>query len=254
MLPIQKETVSDIVARYAQMMEALEDLHTVAEECSKIFKAFDGYGYYMTFENHNGYEKSKNKATAHIWHEIIDKTGIREVMTETRLKELDSTIAAGKMPPVTVDNIYTVLSQLYDRAPELLQEFAEECYNLFIPSRWSKLKTSSDGEIKNHGILQNVFDTSYYFALSYYGRGIQKLKTLENTFSMLDGKGIVTDEKETLFSKINEKIKAGEKTLETEYFKLKWFTNSNLHVEFKRLDLLKQLNAIGAKNRLKQTA
>ncbi|WP_459933881.1 DUF4942 domain-containing protein [Fundidesulfovibrio butyratiphilus] len=33
---------------------------------------------------------------------------------------------------------------------------------------------------------------------------------------------------------------------ETSYFQCKWFKNGNLHIVFKRLDLLEKLNRIGA--------
>ena len=254
MLPIQKETVSDIVMRYNRAIEAMEDLNAVSIECHKIFKEFDGYGFYMTFENHVNFEQSKKKATRAVWHEILNKTGIREAITEQRKKELDGTIDSDRMPAVTVENVYNILDQLYNRAPELLNEFVISCYNMFIPGKWDKLKTNKDGEIKKRGILKGIFDCFYTFSVHFYGLGFERLKTLENTFSLLDGKGIVTNKEQQLYNLINDKIKAGEKTLETEYFKLKWFTNDHLHVEFKRLDLLQQLNAIGAKNRLKQTA
>jgi hypothetical protein len=41
---------------------------------------------------------------------------------------------------------------------------------------------------------------------------------------------------------------------ETKYFKVKWFKKGTLHIEFKRLDLLSELNRIGGGNRLKPGA
>jgi hypothetical protein len=41
-------------------------------------------------------------------------------------------------------------------------------------------------------------------------------------------------------------------TGETEYFKFKCFKNQNLHVEFKRLDLVARLNAVAGGARLRE--
>ena len=71
------------------------------------------------------------------------------------------------------------------------------------------------------------------------------VKALENVFSLLDGQG-VNHYPDDIITRINAACKEKHKTLEDHYFKLKWYKNGNLHVEFKRLDLLDRLNRIGS--------
>jgi hypothetical protein len=65
-------------------------------------------------------------------------------------------------------------------------------------------------------------------------------------FHQLDGKR-PPDPQAGLVAKIDIADRAGVRECETEYFKCKWFQNGNLHLQFKRLDLLKEFNRIGAK-------
>lgn len=250
MLPANRETITAIVERYQAAMEAIEDLHTVHTEADKIFRSFDNTGWYMRLDNECDYEKSQKRLTRNAWRQIIKKTGLLEAMTEKRKAEIERTVENDRMPEITVENCLDILKQLYDRTPDLLREFVADCYNMFIPTQYSGLRTNSGGEIGKRGIISYVFNCDYCFSLSY-NRGYTRLKTLENTFSLLDGKGIVTNDKENLASKVRLAIKEGKKELETEYFRLKWYKNDRLHVEFKRLDLLRELNRIGAGNRLK---
>ena len=248
-----RDTVTEMVARYNRAIEAMKELNTAYEAAQKVLEE-NGFRYhYMNFDRNNSYEESLKAAKIHTWFEIIRKTGIQEVMTCERQNQLDEEINQNRMPEITVENVLAILEQLYNRTPELMEEFCKSCYELFIPRAYSKLKTSRDGEIKQRGILTGVFSNAYGFRFSYYGSE-HKLKTLENAFSLLDGKGIVTDNKPSLYSLVGAALASQETQLETEYFKLKWFTNGNLHVEFKRMDLVARLNQIGGANRLKTNA
>ena len=40
-------------------------------------------------------------------------------------------------------------------------------------------------------------------------------------------------------------------TYQDDYFKFKWFRNGNLHIEFKREDLLTELNRVGGEGQVK---
>ncbi len=248
----RRDTITAIINRYEAAMAAASRLNAVYQESHAVFKAVDGYGYFMRFDCNADYDAAAKRLTECTWMDIIRKTGIMDAVTTQRRDEITRSVEAGNMPPLTVDNALDICCQLYRKAPDMMTEFIKDCYDMFIPNgNFSKLKTSRDGEIRNRGIIQYVFDVRFGFSLSYYGRGVKKLKTLENTFSLLDGKGVVSDGKENLESKIRSAISTDKKTLETDYFKLKWYKNENLHVEFKRMDLVAKINAIGAGARLK---
>jgi hypothetical protein len=78
------------------------------------------------------------------------------------------------------------------------------------------------------------------FRVSYHYEN--QLRALDNVFHMLDAKPLSAYRNGDLINAINEsECGAGE----TEYFRFKSFLNSNLHLEFKRMDLVQRLNEVG---------
>jgi len=70
---------------------------------------------------------------------------------------------------------------------------------------------------------------------------------IDKVFYALDGKGIPPGYNTPLVDAINNtptSVGHGE----TEYFKFKCYQNNNLHLNFKRMDLVKKLNRIAGNN------
>ena len=78
----------------------------------------------------------------------------------------------------------------------------------------------------------------------------QNIRGIDNVFHALDGNGTVHTHRGPLVDAINQCGREGKG--ETQYFKFKCFTNRNLHLEFKRLDLVAKLNQVAGGRRLKQ--
>jgi hypothetical protein len=71
---------------------------------------------------------------------------------------------------------------------------------------------------------------------------------LENVFSALDGKGSIARNYRTELETAMRVSAQGETT----YFRYRACKNRNLHLEFKRLDLLQKFNAIAGGKRLRK--
>src|SRR5678816_3156763 len=69
-----------------------------------------------------------------------------------------------------------------------------------------------------------------------------KFTALDNVFHLLDGKGVVKTHHGPLYDAVAAAEVVG--TFETEYFKGRCFTNRNMHLQFKRLDLLQEFNRV----------
>ena len=76
----------------------------------------------------------------------------------------------------------------------------------------------------------------------------QNIRAIDNVFHALDGNGTIKSHRGPLIDAI-EASKDG--TGETEYFRFRCFRNRNLHLEFKRLDLVAKLNAVAGGMRLR---
>ena len=98
-------------------------------------------------------------------------------------------------------------------------------------------------------ILDRVIDTSYGITILDY-RSEKDLISMENTFRLLDGKGVCKYPGD-LATKIKDAIKRDRWECENEYFEARWYKKGSLHIRFKRLDLVERLNALAGGNRLK---
>src|SRR5690606_15500029 len=98
--------------------------------------------------------------------------------------------------------------------------------------------------IRPHVIRYECYRTAYYRCTHY---AASHVTALDNIFHMLDGKGPVKEYKGSLVSAIEA---SEDGTGETEYFRFRCCKNGNLHLEFKRADLLALFNRIAGKARL----
>jgi hypothetical protein len=132
---------------------------------------------------------------------------------------------------------------------KFLEEAIHEVYEDLRPHdgyRGSEYKTNQKNakyEIGAKLIMTNMVHPYGYgdasFRVDYQDE--QELISLDRVFSHLDGFNIQEGLKSPLVDAINT---SADGKAETDFFKVKCHLNGNLHLEFKRLDLLKKFNAI----------
>ena len=141
-----------------------------------------------------------------------------------------------------------MLDDLSTNIDQYFQETLKEVFERLRPRR-SGLKNNSEFEIGKKVIRYSLIDSRYSTPhLSQYGE--EEITGMDNVFHLLDGKGIAKypDDAVTV---IKAAMNKGNMEGETDYFYLKWFKNGNLHIAFKRSDLVAELNRRGGGNRIK---
>lgn len=140
-------------------------------------------------------------------------------------------------------------AQFYsDHIDDMMGEAVAEVFE-FLRPRNDHYKTNSELEIGPKVILTCV---ETWFSGGFHVRHwwSQRLTAMENVFTALDGKGAVS---KTYYSALENAIKAAP-VGETPYFAYKCFKNGNLHLQFRRPDLLQRLNQIAGGRRLRPAA
>jgi hypothetical protein len=84
-----------------------------------------------------------------------------------------------------------------------------------------------------------------YYREQYY-------RCLDNVFHLLDGKGAIKTHYGALYNAVKKAGENHETAGTTEYFEFKAYKNGNLHLKFRRMDLVKKLNAMAANRELKE--
>lgn len=251
--------------KYVPINNMILQYETAKKEVTQAFNllvsAKNRMGIFGTYYNHlwksriSDYDLEKKIENCHrtikenAWRGIVDKTKIRELLSEKSSKELDKQLEnVDELPELSVESVKSLLENLHGNLGNLLQETLEETFDFCRPPQ-SKYKTNTEYEVGEKVIKKWIFYTSYgYVNLNYYRDS--EIRSLDNCFHLLDGKGSIKYPGDAL-TKIREALQNKKWEVETEYFYFKWFKNGNLHIKFKRMDLVKELNRRAGGNKLK---
>lgn len=189
-----------------------------------------------------------------VWDRIIDQAGVRQFMSVRAAGELDRQIRDQLMPEITEETVRDFAASLRGQIGELHAEAVREVFEFLRPRTWTRLKTnkSNEWQLTEKVVLEGwLEDTRHYFTgYHLHHHYHQHATALENVLRSLDGKGMV---QKTHHSDLMQAIKASETrgAGETEYLAFKCFRNRNLHLRFKRPDLVRRLNQIAGGKRLR---
>jgi len=235
--------------------EAYDILEDAAEKLTNAFgKESGGYSSFDTLpRGRYGYGEPLQEVELALkkscWSNLINRLGIRKVLSIKRAEELHKKLDNPKeLPEITTANVFEMLDLLVGNAANFARESVLEVYNHFHCHRESEhLKTNLRNATEDlgrkiivHGYVEPGYGNAGTFRVSYYRDNA--LTSLDRVFHILDGKPFNTAGYQSpLIDAINT-CQGG--VGETEYFKFKCYYNHNLHLEFKRLDLLKEFNRI----------
>jgi hypothetical protein len=190
------------------------------------------------------------------WAVIIQRSEIRRQMSVAKWNQLADQLRSGKLPPITPEAVADFVQGFCDAAPAMHQEAITEVFE-FLRPRQSKLKTNTELEIGRKVVLHRFVEQNWPSAPFHVryddGERSQKLVALENVLRGLDGQG-------TTSKNYTSEIEAALKTAgpggvgETALFEFRACKNQNLHLIFKRSDLIAALNRRAGGKRLRPEA
>ena len=184
------------------------------------------------------------------WRVLMERLELRKLLSIARREELDKQLSDGKgLPDITLENVWGMFESAVSNVDRYMEEAVLEVFEFLRPPS-SKFKTNSEFEVGKRVVLKwyvepNYSKTGFNARYSYDAR----ITALDNAFLRLDGKGIVS----TYHGPTHDALKGAGRdgVCETDYFKLRCCLNGNLHLEFKRPDLVQRLNAIAGGARLR---
>lgn len=235
----------------------------IARAEARLAAVFDGGSNAFSVQEHHGYIDWKNPAHClerlqrQAWRAITNRLELRPLMSLAQIKELDAQIETGTgLPPIRYEDLLATVEALHSRRGEFLREKVHECYRWLRPDCWNANRKSYYEPYKTNaksfaaGVGEKVIIV--YGVERAYGRGYRvnyhkrdHLRALDQVFHLLDGKPQPTSYQGALADAIDQQTKQNDtNTAETDYFRAICYKNQNLHLEFKRKDLLDQFNAI----------
>jgi hypothetical protein len=271
-LPIPRTTLTEMVVAYNQAEQDIRTAYAMLaqaqERLSTAFQAERSYAFDLRDDSgrcsvdYTNPDALMLKLKHSAWKALVDKMGVRSAMSIKRAKELDEQLEGKRdyhggppiepLPDITETNILAMMEQTFNQLPAMIEEAVREVFDWLRPSSSWRLEYKTNQKSKwqlkdkliiyciSQGYGQQPYQVNYTYR--------QNVTALDNVFLMLDGKGIV----KTTYGPLTDAIHASpDGTGETDYFSFRCFGNGNLHLKFKRADLVEKLNAVAGGMRLK---
>ncbi len=248
-------------ANIEQILKLKRRLNRAVREIREAFpgshKSLKTFGCSIEICGETEDDKIRREMKRAAWSILISKLGLHRVMSTRKRAEMEkafsSNVSRGEkdpidsFPEITPEAMMDVLSGYAASADEFLTESIDEVYNWLKPRHHDGYRTN----VKNRWKLSKkvilsyaLADTQYssYFHVSFNDTTSRMLHALDNIMHLLDGKGIPHEHSGPLVTAINGlRISEGGYG-QTEYFKFRCCKNRSLHLEFLRLDLVRDFN------------
>ena len=185
-------------------------------------------------------EKVTKTIDQETWLYLLDATGLRNLMDAETVKKFNAQVQ--KEPPaMTLANVNASFKSLWEARDST---FRQGLVNVF-KGLLGHYKSHDAFKIGKKVIINGVL--SVHGGWSFYGSGKEKIADLDRIFHIIDGKE-PKDHCGDAAAMENKASYGREDETETDYFKFKLFKNGNVHVVFKRLDLVDRANKLIAEH------
>ena len=263
---IKKQTATEMAEAYVQACQLVDEgYRTLAKAQNLLDATFSSHARFTSFDviesRTTGFDIKERldvtilntviRLRKGAWRRILDLLEIDKVITVKRLEEIRKNIEDGALPDIRVENIYDMVMSFAQNAPAFREELVKEVFEILRPHpRWSKeYKTNSQDQVGKKVILTWMIENKYGGGFRVrYGRSHDELMAIDKVFHLLDGQGIPEGYEGPLIDAIQT---AADGQGETAYFKFQAYQNNNIHLTFKRLDLVKLLNQVAGGGALK---
>lgn len=250
---IKRFDIVSIAEKYQQVVNQVEVIYSRVESVESDWKTVftDSSDVFSSNQRFGAKRETLKSLKFHAWMFVVQRTGITDFLTHKRTRQLYKQIEDNNMPEFNFYEINKFIEDAMMNAKHLVQQTAEEVYEFIKPNTGHVTNRYSKGAPPK-AIITGIFDTymSWHdpiqqpsINVNYY----EKLRDLDNIFHSMDGVGIAhyPDDLKTVIESSK-----GSGCCETDYFRCKWYKNGNLHVEFKRMDLMNQLVNLATENTL----
>lgn len=269
---VEYSTASALAETYRAEMEKIE-LHYVqlGAACERLRDAFVRNGahsydfslsaHYRSHQealNAEGFAKLRSVFKREAWSCLISKLDIRKIMSSSAQRVLDAQLEGkttiydrgehqplGELPDITAENIIGVLEGMLGQASDLLEDKIREEYEFWKP--WRQEYKTDDANRLAEKIIKGYMVRSCNWKGLHWEPNYDKARhfqSIEHVFRLLDGKGIPPEHDGEFVTAIRSAGPDGKG--ETQYFRFRCFHNGNIHIRFKRLDLLRDFNRVAA--------
>jgi hypothetical protein len=260
-----RETITALVGTYTQATADIITAYAMLDAAKKSLRLAFKTEYIDTIRRNCCGETDPKEVVGvnkeikrRAWCAIVERMEVKKLMSIKRREELDRQLAGdnsrsepvAELPDLTEANILAMFQDTMAKAGDYANEAVFEVFDWLRPhaGHTADLKTNEKWRIGKKVIIGYAVEMAYSRGkYSVKHDRAKNLIALDNVFHMLDGKGTLKGYSGPLVNAITE---SPDGTGETDYFKFKSCKNHNLHIEFKRPDLVSKINRTAGGNRI----
>lgn len=232
-------TLTDLLQARQDALRLMEDSRRILQKAEDVLAPYGKLLMPHGAQPRESLDKVRQELDCRMWRRAMDLTGFRQLMDAEEVKRFDSSLE--KTPPeFNDDNIRATFVELQLRSEEM---FRRGVFNVFRGlSDAYRTNAAEPFRIGTKVIMKSMVRPAFRRGLcvndsmgNYAGN---KVDDIDRVVKTLDGKPFSSRALECAMNVAFEK----REVYEDEYFRAKGFMNGNMHLEFKRLDLLDKVN------------
>lgn len=185
------------------------------------------------------------------WDVLLNRMGVDKFLSSKRHAQMSANLESEDAPDITIEAVVELLDamQSNDLAREVVLEAFEELRPGKYRSNCHKTNAKEPWKVTSKIVLTWMVRPKFGGGFqAAHGSEIQ-LAVIDRAFHLLDG-ALADFDSNSYRSPLVDAIQTSKDGRgETKYFRFQCYRNGNLHLQIKRLDLLKELNRIGGEGR-----
>ena len=229
-------TLSDLLAARNDALRLIDDARRTIDMAQELL---DKHGRYLLpngVQFSEGEGRVRSDLDRRMWRRAFDLTGFKQLMDAEAVAEFEKSLHPSA-PEFTEANIRSTFIDLRRSAGDM---FRRGVFNVFrYLSDDYRTNAKEPFRIGRKVVMVWMVGPSFKRGICIrYGLPCDKLNDLDRVFKTLDSKPFIARSLETA---MNADFECG-RPFEDDYYRAKAFKNGNMHLEFKRLDLLDKVN------------
>lgn len=248
---VKRNTVDQICAIYKRTCKEVTAGYKLLDRAGQSFRAgVHNYGRVTRERNYCDFDDKELEEVLKglkrdTWRGIVARLNVRGVMCTEERNKLDKQLETGDgLPEIDAVAIMEVIESMIGNIGNYATGAIKEAFNVIRRKSEGYKSTEESFKIGEKAVLTWITEHGWSNAGGKfrvrYGSS-DTLTTIENAFRMLAGQGPGKSNSSELETAINAS-KTGEG--ETEFFRFRGHKNMNLHIWFRRMDLVKEINEL----------
>lgn len=231
------KTLSDVCETRLRVLEQIERAHQMLEDAESALGQVARFTWPRESSPRNNYADTVREIDQRLWREAFDMTGFLLLMDEEAKRKFFDELGKDA-PPFTEANIRSTFLTLAQEADAM---FVRGLVNVFRRlSKEHRTNTNSPFKVNGRAILPYMVSVRWRGGLEVNYRSSERLNDLDRVFKLLAGK---VHQPRALEFAINA-VFVGGNYYEDGFYEIRGYRNGNMHLRFKRTDLLDKANRL----------